>query len=224
MADVFISYARADQAKAAAVAAAVEQEGRSLWWDRRLTGGADYADAIEREIAAASNVVVAWSKTARDSLWVRAEANEALDQGKLVQINFDGAKLPLPFTMLHFLDFSRWDGAREQSPWPQLRSRIEAGLGEAAAAAPGGWRPDPGGVPVIAGQEGALQGFARVAALGWAALAAAALLAFAVLMVARRLISADAFGIIAVAAAVVSVGLLGTCAYVMLRTARGSRR
>jgi hypothetical protein len=224
MADVFISYARADQARAAAVAAAVEQDGRSLWWDRRLAAGGDYAHVIEREIAAASGVVVAWSRTARDSLWVRAEANEALDQGKLVQINLDGAKLPLPFTMLHFLDFAQWSGAREQAPWPQLRSRIDAALGQGAEPETGGRRPDPGGVPILAGAESPLQGFGRLAVLGWAALATAALLALSVLVVARRLISADAFGVIAVAASLVSVGLLGACAYALLRTARGSRR
>ncbi len=224
MADVFISYSRADEAKAAALVAAVEQDGRSLWWDRRLAAGGDYADVIEREIAAASSVVVAWSTNARDSLWVRAEANEALDQGKLVQINLDGAKLPLPFTMLHFLDFRQWGGARDQAPWPQLRSRIDSALGQGLAGESVGRRPDPGGVPIVAGPESPLQGFGRLAALGWAALGTAALLALSVLVVARRLISADAFGVIAVIAAVVSVVLLGACAYILLRSARGSRR
>lgn len=224
MADVFLSYARADRDRAAALAEAVEQDGRSLWWDRRLPAGADYADVIEREIAGAASVVVAWSKTARDSLWVRAEANEALDQGKLVQVNLDGAKLPLPFTMLHFIDFSQWTGARDQAPWPQLSGRIDAALGDAQEPEPGRRRPDPGGVPVIAGPEPALQGFERVAMLGWAALATAALLALSVLVVARRLISADAFGIIALAAAAVSVVLLGACAFILLRSVRGDRR
>ena len=76
----------------------------------------------------------AWSRTARDSLWVRAEANEALDQGKLVQINLDGAKLPLPFTMLHFTDFSHWTGAREQAPWPQLVALVKDRTGRSGKA------------------------------------------------------------------------------------------
>jgi hypothetical protein len=224
MADVFMSYSRADRARALAIAAAVEQDGRSLWWDERLPSGADYASVIEREIADASSVVVAWSRTARDSLWVRAEANEALDQGKLVQINLDGAKPPLPFTMLHFIDFSLWSGGREQAPWPQLRSRIDAAAADAPEAQGSGRRPDPGGVPIIVGPEPALQGFGRAAVLGWTALATAALLALCVLMVARRLITADAFGVIAVAAAVVSAVLLALCALTLLRAQRGSRR
>jgi hypothetical protein len=224
MADVFISYSRADRARVETIAAAVEQDGRSSWWDRQLPSGADYASLIEREIAGATSVLVAWSRTARDSLWVKAEANEALDQGKLVQVNLDGAKPPLPFAMLHSVDLSQWSGAREHAPWPQLREQVAAAAGDAPQVESGGWRPDPGGVPIVASEEPALQGFRRVALLGWAALATAGLLALCVLMVARRLISADSFGVLAVIAVVVSAALLVTCAFTLLRVERGSRR
>jgi hypothetical protein len=222
MADVFLSHARADQARAAAVAAAIKEDGRSLWWEP--SGGPGAPGAIEREIAAAGSVVVAWSAAARDSLWIRGEANEALDQGKLVQINLDGAKPPLPFAMLPFLRFTRWGGEREQAPWPQLRSLVDGALGQGAEVEPGRRRPDPGGVPIMAGPERALQGFGRLAVLGWAALVTAALLALSVLAVVRRSVSAEAFGVIAIACAVVSVGLLAVSAYQVLKTARGSRR
>jgi hypothetical protein len=218
MADVFLSYSRADRARVQTIATAVEQDGRSLWWDGQLPSDAD------REMAGAASVVVAWSKAARDSLWVRAEASEALDQGKLVQIDLDGAKPPMPFAMLHIADFSHWTGEREQAPWPQLRTRIDAAAGEAPEAEESGWRPDPGGVPIMAGPEPALQGFERAAALGWAALATAALLALCVLVVARRLITAQTFGVIAVIATLVSAALLAACAYNLLRAQRGSRR
>lgn len=224
MADVFLSYARADEARAAAVAAAIEQDGRSVLRDRRLAGGGDFGSSSEQEIAAAGVVVVAWSQAARDSLWVRAEAYEALDQGKLVQIGFDRAKLPLPFAMLDVLHLGRWSGAREQAPWPQLRAQIEAESGEGAEAQPGGRRPDPGGVPVMARFEPPLQDFGRLAVLGWVAIATAALLALSVLVVARRLISAEAFGVIAIIAAVVALGLLAASAYPLMKTVRGSRR
>ena len=110
MAEVFVSYSRANRDRIDGLSDALETSGYSVWWDRSLTAGADYAMVIEEQIDAAPCVVVAWSQTARQSLWVRAEANEALDAGKLVQINLDNARLPLPFTMLHFLDFSGWSG------------------------------------------------------------------------------------------------------------------
>lgn len=221
MADLFLSYSRADRSRATAVAGALEVGGRSLWWDRQLGPGEDYGSVIEREIAAARCVVVGWSGTARESLWVRAEANEALDQGKLVQINFDGAKPPLPFNMLHFADLSAWTGAPEQSPWPDVEARIDAELG-ATSLAPR--RPDPGGIPPILFRERPLQGFGRVAALGWAALATSILLALTVLLVARGLISAEAFGAIAIVAAVLAALMLLASAFLLIRVQMASRR
>jgi len=218
MAEIFLSYSRANQSQAQAVAEGIEAEGRSLWWDRRLAAGADYGSVIEREIEAADKVVVAWSATARDSLWVRAEANEALDRNKLVQINFDGVKPPLPFNMLHFLDFRGWSGGREQAPWPDLQREL-AGAAEAETR-----RPDPGGVPLTIVRASPLQGFGKVAALGWAALGVAIVLALAVLMVVRRLISAETFGWLSIGAAAVAVLLLAASAFLLLRISAMSRR
>ena len=223
MADVFLSYARANQARAAAVAEGLEAGGRSLWWDRYLSGGDDYAMVIEREIDAARCVIVAWSKAAHDSLWVRAEANAALDAGKLVQLNFDGGRLPLPFTMIHFLDFQSWDGAREQVPWPELETRIDGRMrGEALPLA--GARPETGGIEIVQAPESRLQGFGRVAILGWAGLAATLLVALCVLLAVRNLLTAAALGLISVVALAVSLALLGLSAFVLGRTLQASRR
>ena len=120
MADVFVSYSRKNRDRVELISGGLAESGYSLWWDERLAASDDYALLIESEIDAAPCVVVAWSASARQSLWVRAEANEALDAGKLVQISLDQAKLPLPFTMLHLLDFSRWGGERQGSPWGEL--------------------------------------------------------------------------------------------------------
>jgi hypothetical protein len=223
VADIFLSYSRTDQERVGAVSRGLEDSGRSLWWDRKLVSGDDYGSAIEREIDAARCVVVAWSGTARESLWVRAEANAALDQGKLVQINLDRARLPLPFTMLHFLDFSGWGGAREQQPWPHLEREVAGQLGESGEQ-PSGRRPDPGGVRVISRGEPPLQGLSRVAMLGWAALGTAILLALSVVLVSRDVISAGAFGVISILALAVSAALLAGCAWLVLRIERASRR
>jgi hypothetical protein len=223
MADVFLSYARPDAARAALVAQGIEAQGRSLWWDRRLASGDDYGLAIEREIDAARCVVVAWSKAAHDSLWVRAEANAALDSGKLVQLNLDGGRLPLPFTMIHFLDFQSWGGEREHAPWPELESRVDARLrGEASP------RPGPvieaGGVEIVQPPEGRLQGFGGVAILGWAGLACALLVALCVLLAVRNQLGAAALGLISVVALAVSLALLGISAFLLGRTIQASRR
>lgn len=224
MADLFLSYSRADRSRAAAVAGALEAGGRSLWWDRRLASGEDYASVIEREIAASRCVVVGWSRTARESLWVRAEASEALDQGKLVQVNFDGAKPPLPFTMLHFTDLSGWGGDPAKAPWPEVEARVDAELGTEGTEVPAARRPDPGGVPMIERAEPPLQGLGRAAALGWAALVTAVTVGLAVLLVVRGLISASTFGAISITAAALSALLLAASGIMLLRISAASRR
>lgn len=222
MADLFLSYARANQAQAAALAQAVEQGGRSAWWDRRLASGDDYGRVIERELDAAAAVLVAWSRPARDSLWVRAEANAALDQGKLVQLTLDGAPLPLPFTMLHVLDFRFWEGSRAQPPWPELEAELVRRTG---GPGPGqGRRADPGGVPFVPPAERALQGYGQVALLGWTALAAALLMGIVVVAGARGNIGGEALGVISVIVLALSVGLLAVSAFIFGRAIRTSGR
>jgi TIR domain len=222
MADIFLSYCRRDRERVATVARGLEASGRSLWWDPKLASGGDYAMEIEREIDAASCVVVAWSPAARDSLWVRAEANAALDQNKIVQIAYDGARLPLPFTMLHFLDFSTWRGAPEQMPWPRLEQQVADMIGDGTAAPrqPG----LGGGGPVLALPEPPLQGLERIARLGWAALAVAALVAVATIMVASGMMPSGFYGVLSIGALAIAAMLLAMCTFLVLRIEKASRR
>lgn len=214
MADVFVSYARKNRDRVGELSGALEQCGYALWWDPELGPGDDYGMVIEREIAVAACVVVAWSQAARQSLWVRAEANEALDAGKLVQVTLDEAKLPLPFTMLHFLDFSAWRGERQGEPWSEFDKRV-AGLlrGEPIEAAPGAVERRP-----------ALQGLGRAALLGWAAIAVAVLMAAAILMAAWGRLTPAAFGGITLIGLAVAAILLALAAFTLLRVGAASRR
>lgn len=216
MADIFVSYARRTRERVADISGGLERAGFSLWWDRRIAAGTDYGREIEREIEAAGCVVVAWSDAARQSLWVRAEANEALDAGKLVQLSLDGAKLPLPFTMLHYLDFSRWQGEVEP-PWPELEARVRAmvagELEEVEAA------PAPTARP-----ETTLQGFGRAALLGWASIALVALIAVAIILAARGAVPPALFGGFTLVALAGSALLLAATAFTLLRVTQASRR
>ncbi len=218
MADVFVSYARKNRPRIAELSGALEEGGYDLWWDRQIESGADYGMLIEREIEAARCVLVAWSAAARQSLWVRAEANEALDSGKLVQICLDRTRLPLPFTMLHFLDFSGWRGERDREPWTGLEGRIGAMLrGERVEAAPVAAERAPPSGP-------ALQGLGRVAWLGWAAIAVVAALSAAILLAARGSLSPAAFGGVTLIGLAVAAILLALAAFTLVRVGAASRR
>ena len=80
MADIFIGYARRDRATIEQLAAALVAAGHSVWWDRLIIGGSEFSKDIERELNAARAVVLAWSRHAGESPWVKDEAAVARDQ------------------------------------------------------------------------------------------------------------------------------------------------
>ncbi len=63
MADVFISYARADKARVAPLVAAIEARGWSVWWDPEISPGREFDDEIDQELQAAGSVLVVWTPT-----------------------------------------------------------------------------------------------------------------------------------------------------------------
>jgi hypothetical protein len=212
MAEVFVSYSRVNRDRIVTVSDALEGSGYSVWWDRALKPGDDYAMLIEEQINDAKCVVVAWSETARQSLWVRAEANEALDAGKLVQIRLDTAKPPLPFSALNLVDFSGWGGAREDEVWTTLDGRVRRRLN-------GEW------VDAHAPPAGpALQGLGKVSLLGWAAIILAAAISIVTGLVATGTLPTQMFGGFTIFAMAASVTLLLLTAFTFTRIARASRR
>ena len=107
MSDIFISYARADEARARELASALTRFGWSVWYDRALVPSEEYDERIERELDAARCVIVIWSRASVKSKWVRAEAGAADEQGKLVPIAFDlGVVPPLRFRQLNYAKLS----------------------------------------------------------------------------------------------------------------------
>ncbi|HEY7005493.1 MAG TPA: TIR domain-containing protein, partial [Sphingomicrobium sp.] len=126
MADVFISYARADEAVARRVAKALEAAGLSTWWDADLPAHRAYSDVIERNLAEAKAVVVLWSKTAAASQWVRAEADFARNGGKLVQAQVDGTLPPMPFNQIQCADLRGWRGSTKHKGWAKLQASVQA--------------------------------------------------------------------------------------------------
>jgi TolB-like protein len=132
LADVFISYARTDRARIETLAAALETAGYSLWWDRHIEGGAEFSKDIERELGAAKAVVVAWSKSAETSRWVKDEATIAANSGKLVALTLDGTAAPIGFRQFQVISYATGDAA----DFAELRRSVEAKLAGAPAPSP----------------------------------------------------------------------------------------
>ena len=142
LAQVFLSYARGDAAKARPIAAAIERAGHSVWWDGRIEGGTQYANVIEEALTAAQVVVVLWSAEAVESHWVRDEAAAGRDTGRLVPLSLDGTEPPLGFRQYQTMDLSggsaRWKSAQLKEV---VKTVASVASGTRAQASPAKRRP-----------------------------------------------------------------------------------
>jgi adenylate cyclase len=123
MADVFVSYARADKARVAPLVAAMEARGWSVWWDPEIAPGREFDDEIDSELQAAKAVLVVWTPVSVASRWVRGEARDAAERGLLVPVRFDGARLPIDVRAIHTTDLDDW---REDATAPCALECLQA--------------------------------------------------------------------------------------------------
>jgi adenylate cyclase len=124
--DVFISYAREDEASARRVTKALQQAGFDVWSDTDLPAHRAYSEVIERNLQDAPAVVVLWSAAAAKSQWVRAEADFARNAGKLIQAQLDGTMPPMPFNQIQCADLKNWRGGASHPGWAKLKASVEA--------------------------------------------------------------------------------------------------
>ncbi len=148
MADVFISYSRADHDRVRPIADRLTSLGYSIWWDKHLRAGQVFVDEIERQLDAARAVLTAWSQNARNSTWVYAEASRGLDNNKFLQVRIDNVQLPLPFDALQVADLS---GRGAQ--WGALEQMLTRLVRQGVAPAPERRVPELGplATPAVAG-------------------------------------------------------------------------
>ena len=133
MSDVFISYARSTAKQAQQVAEALRALGYGVWRDDELPAHRDYSEVIEERLRAAKAVVVIWSAEAVKSQWVRAEADIAREAGTLVQLNLDGAALPMPFSRVQCADLTGWAGDLEAPGWKKVADSVAELAGRSVA-------------------------------------------------------------------------------------------
>ncbi|HZK98701.1 MAG TPA: TIR domain-containing protein [Caulobacteraceae bacterium] len=143
MSDVFISYARSTAKAAQAVAGALRSQGYGVWLDDEIPAHRAYAEVIEERLRAANAVVVIWSADAVKSQWVQSEADRAREEGKLVQLTVDGARLPMPFDRVQCADLSGWTGDTQAPGWRKVASSIAELIGGTGASSTGGEAAQP---------------------------------------------------------------------------------
>lgn len=134
MPDVFVSYNRDDREVARAVAAGLEAEGFSVWWDAALRAGEYYEEVTEKNLRSAAAVVVLWSKRSVGSKWVRAEATVGERSSVLVPALIEDCDRPVRFELVQTADLTRWTGDRNDSNWRAFVLDVREAVGRRSEA------------------------------------------------------------------------------------------
>jgi hypothetical protein len=129
MSDIFISYASEDRARAKDIAEALEQQGWSVWWDRKIPPGKAFDEVIGDELDAARCVIVLWSRASIGSNWVKEEAAEGQKRNILVPVLIEDITIPLGFRRLQAARLVGWKKNSDSPEFNQLLEAVASVLG-----------------------------------------------------------------------------------------------
>jgi len=151
MADVFISYAREDQAPAERIAQGLEGLGLDVFWDNEIPPGQTWADYIEGKLTACKVVIVLWSEHSTRSQWVREEARMGRDKAKLIPVMIDSAPAPFGFGEVQAANLTSWTGDPGSADWKRFSQAVFTAVNGPGAVAPPpaapAYKPSPAAPP-----------------------------------------------------------------------------
>src|SRR5271168_2551226 len=78
--DIFISYSRPDRDRIRPLVEALQDDGWSVWWDRNILPGQPWSGAIQSALYEAKCVIVFWSQSSIESMYVCSEARAGLSR------------------------------------------------------------------------------------------------------------------------------------------------
>ncbi|MBY0562550.1 MAG: toll/interleukin-1 receptor domain-containing protein [Hyphomonadaceae bacterium] len=183
MADVFLSYAREDAARAEQVATALAAAGVEVFWDNEIPPGTTWADYIEAKLTQCKALIVLWSEHSTKSQWVREEARLGRDKGVLIPAMIDKSQAPFGFGEVQAANLSDWTGDQQHPGWRRFveavrtamtrepRPQIGMSAPPRAAAAPtpappaAATSPPSGRVPTLAWVGGGIAALIAVLAI-----------------------------------------------------------
>ena len=147
MADIFISYSSEDKTYVKGIAEMLEKQGWSVWWDREIPIGQRFDNVIEEELTKAYCVIVIWTRRSVASEWVKNEANEASQLGKLVPILLEDVPIPLAFKRTEAALLSTWKGEPDHPELPLLFSAISQTINRNKE------KKEPAAKPLVSGEK-----------------------------------------------------------------------
>jgi hypothetical protein len=129
VAQIFLSYARADRERIQPLLRVLTEGGWTVFWDHQIQAGADWRSEIERHLKAAKAVVVVWSHSSIESKWVLEEAEEARVRGILLPVLLDEVKPPLGFRSIQCRTLRGWKGGNSAPEIESLLAGIRSTAG-----------------------------------------------------------------------------------------------
>lgn len=120
MADVFLSYAREDSARAEQVAQGLRNAGLDVFWDNEIPPGQTWADFIEQKLTQSKALIVLWSEHSTKSQWVREEARMGRDKGVLIPVMIDASQPPFGFGEVQAANLASWNGEADHPGWKRF--------------------------------------------------------------------------------------------------------
>jgi len=130
MADIFLSYASVDLERIRPLVKILEEQGWSVWWDRRIPPGKTWHQVIQQALDESKCVVVIWSQQSIQSDWVITEAEEGKDRQALIPVLIDNVKAPLAFRRIQAARLINWHGESSHLELGMLFEAIETIVGK----------------------------------------------------------------------------------------------
>jgi hypothetical protein len=144
MADVFLSYAREDTARADQVAKGLTAAGLDVFWDNEIPPGTTWADYIEQKLTQCKALIVLWSEHSTKSQWVREEARMGRDKGVLIPVMIDASQPPFGFGEVQAANLTTWNGEADHPSWRRFVTAVMNATQSEPRAAP---QPAPAPIP-----------------------------------------------------------------------------
>ena len=132
MADIFISYAREDREWVEKLAATLQAEGFSVWWDWDLLVGKRYRETIETELQTCKATIVVWSEQSVRSDFVRDEAEEGQQRNLLLPVLKGNVRPPAGFRQIQTADLTNWSGDRTNDEFRRMMRGVSHLIGRQA--------------------------------------------------------------------------------------------
>jgi formylglycine-generating enzyme required for sulfatase activity len=127
--DIFLSYAREDLTKAKQLAASLEKQGWTVFFDRTIPPGKTWRQFIGKKIDECRCMVVAWSTHSVNSHWVCEEADIGLNREILIPLLLDQVTPPLGFGSIQAANLVDWKGETDSSGYLALCNAITELIG-----------------------------------------------------------------------------------------------